>query len=167
MLLDVVSSLAKIRVSITHSLLQVIAADDKFVITCERDEKIRVSFLPNAYNINNFCLGHTEFVSSLALVNSDLLLSGSGVSCLLPVLSFPFMVLNFQDATLKLWEYKTGKVLHTEKLRMPSDDDMQKAVRSITLFKVNAEFFIAAVVLNKYLLSNNIPAIPSLTDFVE
>lgn len=35
----------------------------RFVVTCDRDEKIRVSRYPNAYNIHNFCLGHEEFVT--------------------------------------------------------------------------------------------------------
>ena len=58
---------------------QVVSEDDKFIITSERDEKIRVSCFPNAYNIHSFCLGHTEFVSTMALLPSNLLLSGSGV----------------------------------------------------------------------------------------
>ena len=40
----------------------------KFIITCDRDEKIRVSHYPNAYNIHNFCLGHTDFVTCIGNV---------------------------------------------------------------------------------------------------
>lgn len=38
----------------------VLSADDKYVITADRDEHIRVSRFPNGYNIESFCLGHTE-----------------------------------------------------------------------------------------------------------
>ena len=41
----------------------------KFIITCDRDEKIRVSHFPNAYNIHNFCLGHSDFVTCLDMFN--------------------------------------------------------------------------------------------------
>jgi WD40 repeat protein len=65
----------------------------KYVITADRDEKIRVSNYPNAFSIHSFCLGHTEFITSLALVSSspDLLLSSSG------------------DGTVKCWDFKAGK----------------------------------------------------------
>ena len=43
----------------------------KFVISTDRDEKIRVSHYPNAYNIHNFCLGHTDFVTSLELLTNQ------------------------------------------------------------------------------------------------
>lgn len=43
--------------------IQAVTADDRFVITADRDEKIRVSCFPNAYNIHTFCLGHTGWVA--------------------------------------------------------------------------------------------------------
>ena len=54
--------------------------DRRYVLTSDRDEKIRVSKFPNSYNIEGFCLGHTEFVSSLALVPgcNNRVLSSSG-----------------------------------------------------------------------------------------
>ncbi|ENN79919.1 tRNA (guanine-N(7)-)-methyltransferase non-catalytic subunit wuho-like [Dendroctonus ponderosae] len=64
----------------------------QYVITCDRDEKIRVSRYPNSYNIATFCLGHTEFVTSLALLtNPNVLLSASG------------------DGTVRMWHYSEGK----------------------------------------------------------
>ena len=64
----------------------------KFIITADRDEKIRVSHYPNAYNIHNFCLGHSDFVTSIELLeDSNQLVSGSG------------------DGTLKVWDYLKGK----------------------------------------------------------
>lgn len=49
----------------------------RFVVTCDRDEKIRISHFPNAYNIESYCLGHKEFVVNVA-VCGDLLISASG-----------------------------------------------------------------------------------------
>jgi len=39
--------------------------DGRFVLTCDRDEKIRASHFPNAYNIHHFYLGHAQFVYCL------------------------------------------------------------------------------------------------------
>ena len=41
----------------------VLLPSNSHVITCDRDEKIRVSNYPNTYNIETFCLGHHECVS--------------------------------------------------------------------------------------------------------
>jgi tRNA (guanine-N(7)-)-methyltransferase subunit TRM82 len=73
----------------------VVTGDDRFVITCDRDEKIRVSHFPNSYNIHCFCLGHTELVSKLCLCSSEKnwLVSGSA------------------DGSVILWDYTTGDVL--------------------------------------------------------
>lgn len=64
----------------------------KYVITSDRDEKIRVSRYPNGYNIVSYCLGHTEFVSNVAVVGR-ILISASG------------------DGTLKFWHYVEGRLI--------------------------------------------------------
>lgn len=46
----------------------VLSADERYVITADRDEHIRVSRYPNGYNIESFCLGHTEYVCHLSSV---------------------------------------------------------------------------------------------------
>lgn len=38
----------------------------QFLLTADRDEKIRVSRFPNAYEIQAFCHGHTEYFISLS-----------------------------------------------------------------------------------------------------
>lgn len=75
----------------------IITPDSKYIITCDRDEKIRVSLYPNAYNIISYCLGHREFVSSLHLLphQLSLLLSSSG------------------DGTIRLWEFQSAQSLFT------------------------------------------------------
>ncbi|XP_063239444.1 tRNA (guanine-N(7)-)-methyltransferase non-catalytic subunit wdr4 [Bacillus rossius redtenbacheri] len=69
-----------------------VTACERFVITCDRDEKIRVSNFPNAYNIHSFCLGHEKFVSCIAELPHDasVLISGSG------------------DGTVRFWDYFSG-----------------------------------------------------------
>ena len=50
-----------------------------YVVTADRDERIRVSSFPDAYNIQSFCLGQSEFISALQVVpNTMFLFSGSG-----------------------------------------------------------------------------------------
>nr|ACI90353.1 hypothetical protein [Philodina roseola] len=68
------------------SMLLDVAFVHPFIVTTDRDEKIRLSRFPNAYNIEGFCLGHTEFVSNVKPVDSKSILSTSG------------------DGTLRLWK---------------------------------------------------------------
>ncbi|KAF2400205.1 hypothetical protein EJ06DRAFT_510207 [Trichodelitschia bisporula] len=50
-----------------------------YIITADRDEHIRVSRdFPQTQVIENFCLGHEEFISKLCLISPTLLVSGGG-----------------------------------------------------------------------------------------
>ncbi|XP_027879020.1 tRNA (guanine-N(7)-)-methyltransferase non-catalytic subunit wdr4 isoform X2 [Xiphophorus couchianus] len=74
-----------------------ISADDQYIITADRDEKIRVSHRRSPYNIQSYCLGHHQFVSTLEIPKGHphWLLSGSG------------------DGTVKLWEFESGRKLQS------------------------------------------------------
>lgn len=39
---------------------QTTSPDDRYIISADRDEKIRVSRLGSPYNIQSFCLGHRQ-----------------------------------------------------------------------------------------------------------
>lgn len=72
-----------------------VSHDTKFVITSDRDEKIRISNYPATHEIEAFCLGHLEFVSSVDFIDNSRLVSVSG------------------DKTLKLWSFPEGKQQHS------------------------------------------------------
>ncbi|TIC01122.1 terpene synthase [Wallemia mellicola] len=61
------------------------------IISADRDAHIRVSRNPLGYVIDNFCLGHSKFVTAIGLLNEDILLSGGG------------------DDFIILWDWKNGK----------------------------------------------------------
>uniref|UniRef100_A0A674K9S4 Uncharacterized protein n=1 Tax=Terrapene triunguis TaxID=2587831 RepID=A0A674K9S4_9SAUR len=87
----------KIELGHLSLLLDVaLSPDDQYILTADRDEKIRVSLTRAPHNIISFCLGHREFVSRIFVIPNypDLMLSASG------------------DCTLRLWEYKSGKEVH-------------------------------------------------------
>ncbi|KAJ7931724.1 WD40 repeat-like protein [Mycena leptocephala] len=68
--------------------------DEKFIITADRDEHIRVSWYPQGYTIEIYCLGHEKFVSAIHMpeFSPTELVSGGG------------------DPMLKIWDWMTGKV---------------------------------------------------------
>lgn len=75
-------------------LLDILLTDDnKFIITCDRDEKIRVSCYPNCYNIMSYCLGHSEFVTNIEVVDGYLI-SASG------------------DGTIRFWNILSGEQIN-------------------------------------------------------
>ncbi|XP_056145190.1 tRNA (guanine-N(7)-)-methyltransferase non-catalytic subunit wdr4 isoform X2 [Lampris incognitus] len=96
--------------------------NDKYIVTADRDEKIRVSHLKSPYNIQSFCLGHLEFVSALLIPSShpQWLMSGSG------------------DGTVKLWDYESGRKLdswnmieHEDAPSLETDKEKKSAVSRI------------------------------------
>ncbi|KAL7641413.1 UNVERIFIED_CONTAM: hypothetical protein RMT77_008553 [Armadillidium vulgare] len=102
-------------------LLDLVLTDDgKYLITCDRDEKIRVSSYPNCYNIHTFCLGHTEFVSHIKLLQESQtthLLSASG------------------DGKVILWNYLTGENLCILNLKEMLESYYQSSCLSVDQVK--------------------------------
>lgn len=77
-------------------LLDILVTQDmKYVLTTDRDEKIRVSMFPNCYNIISYCLGHEKFVTNISELphEKSILISCGG------------------DGVFKLWDYKRGNEL--------------------------------------------------------
>lgn len=77
-------------------LLDVLVTEDmKYILTTDRDEKIRVSMFPNCYNIISYCLGHTTFVTNISELphKKSILISCGG------------------DGVFKLWDYRHGTEL--------------------------------------------------------
>lgn len=79
--------------------------DGRYIVSSDRDEKIRVSRYPQTHIIETYCLGHTEYVPNVALLPThadSLLVSVSG------------------DKTLRIWYYLTGIVAHVFELPAPA-----------------------------------------------
>lgn len=89
-------------------VLDVLVPDnERFIITSDRDEKIRVTNHPDCHSIETFCLGHGEFVSQLEFVTAK-----DGKSRLLSLSG---------DKTLRLWDYETGKEVARKELSHPGN----------------------------------------------
>ncbi|TNN48406.1 tRNA (guanine-N(7)-)-methyltransferase non-catalytic subunit wdr4 [Liparis tanakae] len=81
--------------------------DDKYLITADRDEKIRVSHRRSPHNIQSFCLGHQQFGGCS---------EANGMFCV------------HQDGTVKLWEYESGRKLQSCDLKELQDAASSEAV---------------------------------------
>lgn len=73
----------------------IVTEDEKYIVTTDRDEKIRVSMFPNSYNIMSYCLGHKKFVTNILELPHD---KSTLVSC-------------GGDGVFILWNYESGKKL--------------------------------------------------------
>ncbi|KAG2346668.1 WD40 repeat-like protein [Suillus weaverae] len=72
-----------------------VTADGQYIVTADRDEHIRVSWYPQGYTIESYCLGHQKYVSAIHIpsFSPGTLISGGG------------------DSVLKLWDWMSGKLL--------------------------------------------------------
>ncbi|OJJ47832.1 hypothetical protein ASPZODRAFT_131423 [Penicilliopsis zonata CBS 506.65] len=97
-----------------------------YILTADRDEHIRVSRgPPQAYVIENYCLGHTSFISKLCVLPwaSEILVSGGG------------------DSYLLVWKWAEGKLLQKVSLPEEITGHSEVAVRGIwsASFKASAD----------------------------
>ncbi|XP_016987026.1 tRNA (guanine-N(7)-)-methyltransferase non-catalytic subunit wuho [Drosophila rhopaloa] len=88
------------HLSVVYDILW--SEDQQHIITCDRDDKIRVTNYPATFDIHSYCLGHREFVSGLALLTDQHIASASG------------------DKTLRVWNYIQGKELLLHELPAPA-----------------------------------------------
>jgi tRNA (guanine-N(7)-)-methyltransferase subunit TRM82 len=84
------------HVSMLTSIAAASSGGKAYILTGDRDEHIRVSRgIPQAYVIENYCLGHTAFINALCLSHPDTLVSGGG------------------DNELCVWDWLTGTLKAT------------------------------------------------------
>eukprot|EP00096_Caligus_rogercresseyi_P002899 TRINITY_DN1526_c0_g1_i1.p1 TRINITY_DN1526_c0_g1~~TRINITY_DN1526_c0_g1_i1.p1 ORF type:complete len:375 (-),score=55.40 TRINITY_DN1526_c0_g1_i1:270-1394(-) len=110
-----------------------LSQDGSRIITSDRDEKIRISRFPNAYNIIGFCLGHENFVTNFKLCRGDKLISSSG------------------DGTLRLWNYLQGTQLSAvsplKDIQLEAEMDQELAIADLEVLESdNSELFVVAII---------------------
>lgn len=49
-----------------------LSLNGKRILTADRDEKLRISRYPQSFVIDNFCLGHTSFISSVVMLDENI-----------------------------------------------------------------------------------------------
>ncbi|GAX13495.1 tRNA (guanine-N(7)-)-methyltransferase subunit TRM82 [Fistulifera solaris] len=76
----------------TASMLTKVLVHQHYIVTADRDEKIRVSYFPDTYRIHGYLLGHLAFVSSFDVHNNACASAGG-------------------DRMIRLWDLVTCKEL--------------------------------------------------------
>jgi len=69
---------------------QALSISNDKIVTCDRDEKIRISNFPSAYEVDSYLLGHKEAVVNISLVAYDYYLVSASVVCLYTWFDFLF-----------------------------------------------------------------------------
>ncbi|CAJ0824427.1 14818_t:CDS:2 [Entrophospora sp. SA101] len=109
----------------------ILTPNNKFIITADRDEHIRVSRFPKGHNIESYCLGHTQFLSKLHILpwSTDFLLSAGG------------------DDYIFLWEYVSGKLLQSLNVKSIIENQIkeQNEKKLLTSEYNNNEFAVTTI----------------------
>ncbi|KAG8730808.1 tRNA (guanine-N(7)-)-methyltransferase non-catalytic subunit trm82, partial [Ceratobasidium sp. 428] len=73
----------------------ILTPDEKLIVSADRDEHVRVSWYPDGWDVEKYCMGHKKFISALEIPTSvpQILISGGG------------------DPELYIWDYRAGKLL--------------------------------------------------------
>ncbi len=76
----------------------------KYILSSDRDEKIRVSCYPQVYSIQSYCLGHTSFVTSILIPQNkpNILISGGKLHWI-----WFLILINIEWEEMELFEFGT------------------------------------------------------------
>ena len=89
-------------------------ADEKFIVTADRDEHIRVSWFPKGYNIEMYCLGHLKCVIPPLKICASLMQFYRFVSAIhIPKNDSSSLISGGGDPMLKIWDWATGVTKHS------------------------------------------------------
>lgn len=115
--------------------------DEKYIITCDNDEKVRISHYPNGKNIMYYLMGHEAYVSGICMLN-NFILSGSG------------------DHTLRLWDFNNGELLSKLTLHTPVQSVVEiENMVAVHLYDSKEVYFIKAEKIENNWLIKNIKTI--------
>jgi len=90
-------------ISIDAKSSQEESAFSGYIVTCDHEEKIRVSEYPSTYAIQSFCIGgHTSFVTCLR----EVIVSTESKQ-------LSFLASGGDESVIYLWDYLTGTLLHS------------------------------------------------------
>ncbi|XP_039500950.1 tRNA (guanine-N(7)-)-methyltransferase non-catalytic subunit wuho [Drosophila santomea] len=131
------------HLSVVYDILW--SEDQQHIITCDRDDKIRVTNYPATFDIHSYCLGHREFVSGLALLTDKHIASASG------------------DKTLRVWNYIQGKELLQHELPAPAVRLLVRQLEPEKIFQAAVLFYEHVDALGLYRLERSSDDIWSVT----
>lgn len=121
----------------------------EYIITADRDEHIRVTRgLPQSHVIENYCLGHKEFVNTLHIPKSHphILISGGG------------------DTDLFVWDWTKGELLQKVRVGYSADQNEKEspklplAVSGIASFDYEGESSTSVAVI----CERSVPLLPPI-----
>lgn len=108
----------------TASMLTRLCMSNKYLLTADRDEKIRISSFPQTYVIEGFLLGHEAYITAIDATTSGLVATSSG------------------DCSIRLWSLETKSQIF--ELSVPKDATTEQqeseSVSSNDLIPVDLRF---------------------------
>jgi tRNA (guanine-N(7)-)-methyltransferase subunit TRM82 len=91
-----------------------LSSDERFIITADRDEHIRISWYPQGYCIEGYCLSHNKYMfdfvfQKTTLTSSDLRRFVSAIH--IPAFAPSTLISGGGDPAIKIWKWMTGSLL--------------------------------------------------------
>lgn len=112
-------SIGRLLLGHTASMLTKVMVHNEWILTADRDEKIRISQFPETHRIHGYLLGHLAFVSSFD-AHEDTCVSCGG------------------DGTIRVWKISTSTELTST--AVADNEDSQRPIPSSILWDGSGQF---------------------------